>query len=284
MLLSLILFCPTQPPIVLADTGLAQHAEDMLNIGVDLQDNSTCLLAVVNALEDDQKKLALAIENGNVSTQAALIEALGVTEVNFKLALKKGQDEAIDRTCAILVPKYQVLENLIVSKRDCNWCVLPVGLATDLAAYAVLAILSPLRHLQADVFLCESVNIVSSLYYLSYVIILEYTRLHILMAKYPQRLHQSIPEFPAAILALVILLGRRVRPLHYSQSYMHHTPLRISSIHFILHVYSLTFSYCQDVSEQKPSRGVYINATTLILRLICFRTYITVAVPFTKSA
>lgn len=138
----------------------------MLNIGVDLQDSSTCLLAVVNALEDDQKKLALAIENGSVSTQAALIEALGVTEVNLKLALKKGQDDAIDRTCAILVPKYQVLENLIVSKRDCNWCVLPVGLATDLAAYAVLAILSPLRHLQADVFLCESVNIVSSLYYL----------------------------------------------------------------------------------------------------------------------
>lgn len=74
--MSLILFCPTQPPIVLADTGLAQHAEDMLNIGVDLQDNSTCLLAVVNALEDDQKKLALAIENGNVSTKPCSLKLL----------------------------------------------------------------------------------------------------------------------------------------------------------------------------------------------------------------
>lgn len=63
-----------------------------------LQDNSTCLLAVVNTLEKDQRELALAIEKGSTTTRAALIEALGATEINFKLALKKGQNEVIDLT------------------------------------------------------------------------------------------------------------------------------------------------------------------------------------------
>lgn len=100
---------------------MAHHAEDMLNIGVDLQDNSVCLLAVVNALEIDQRKLACAIKDGNLLMQSSFIEALGEVEANLTLSLKKGLDEAIDHTCALLNPKYEVLENLIVSKRDCHW-------------------------------------------------------------------------------------------------------------------------------------------------------------------